>query len=239
MVLEPRLDAFGVEGVAARQELAVLAELEVRDADRASGHLQRAIRILLAVLFLDFDDWQPVDHGLLGGPAVVLLLLLLLYEESDEVLEGHVVGAGAGATATTTPTLTTRIKHKLHGPSSSLLLLSATATSLRLIECIFKMVSRSPLTSEVLAVADAELLRVETRETITHVHHVLIVEHLVEVEGSDVVIEQVLSVLLADARSPAAHLLLLLALLLLLLLLLLPLLLLLLSPQVIHLRCKG
>lgn len=108
------------------------------------------------------------------------------------------------------------------------------------------MIPGSPLASEVLTVADSEFLRVETREAIAHIHHVLIIEHLMEVERSKVVVEQVLPILLTDSRPPiSSHLLLLLLLLPLLLLplLLLPLLLLpllfllllLLPPQGFHL----
>ena len=105
------------------------------------------------------------------------------------------------------------------------------------------MLPRPPLTSEVLTLAHSKLLRVETRETIAHVHHILVIEHLMEIEGPEVVIEQVLPILLTySGPSISSHLLLSLLLLTLLLLpllfLLLPLLFLLLPPEVFHLSCK-
>lgn len=61
MILKPRLDALGVEGVTAWQELTVLTELEVCNTDRAGGDFQRAIGILFAVLLLNFDNRQSID----------------------------------------------------------------------------------------------------------------------------------------------------------------------------------
>lgn len=51
------------------------------------------------------------------------------------------------------------------------------------------MLTRAPLAPKVLTVADAELLWIEIIESIAHVLQVLIIEHLVEAEWSEVVIE--------------------------------------------------
>lgn len=118
-----------------------------------------------------------------------------------------------------------------------------------LLEVVLEVLPRPPLTPEVLTVADAELLRIEVVKSVAHVHHILIVEHLVIVEGPEEVVEEMLPVLLADSWASLAAeaavllallLLLLLSLLLLLLLLLLPLLLLLLlqPPHLFHLLGK-
>jgi len=78
MILQPGLDAVGVEDVAARKEQALLAELEVGDADRAAGQLHVSILALLAVLFLYFDERQLFEHFLTGGSSVLGVLTSLL-----------------------------------------------------------------------------------------------------------------------------------------------------------------
>jgi hypothetical protein len=90
------------------------------------------------------------------------------------------------------------IKHKLHGSSSPLLVtltsLAATTTLttsalMGLLEMVFELLTGSSLTSKILTIANTEFLRIEAIESIAHVLHILVVEHLVEVEGAEVIVE--------------------------------------------------
>ena len=144
------------------------------------------------MFLFNFDNWQPIDDSCVCWSPVVLLLLLLLCYKVYEVFEGE-VGTMASII----------IKHKLHGSSSPLLvtLTSLAATSLaatttlsttalmRLLEMVFELLTGSSLTSKILTIANTEFLRIETIESIAHVLHILVVEHLVEVEGAEVIVE--------------------------------------------------
>jgi len=143
------------------------------------------------MFLFNFNNRQPIDDSCVCWSPVVLLLLLLLCYKVYEVFEGE-VGTMASII----------IKHKLHGSSSPLLvtLTSLAATSLGtttlttstlmgLLEMVFELLTGSSLTSKILTIANTEFLRIETIESIAHVLHILVVEHLVEVEGAEVIVE--------------------------------------------------
>ena len=139
------------------------------------------------MFLFNFNNRQSIDDSCVCWSPVVLLLLLLLCYKVYEVFEGE-VGTMASII----------IKHKLHGSSSPLLVtltsLAATTTLttsalMRLLEMVFELLTGSSLTSKILTIANTEFLRIETIESIAHVLHILVVEHLVEVEGAEVIVE--------------------------------------------------
>ena len=64
VVLEPWLQAVGVEDVTTRQESALLLHLEVGDAYCAAGWLESSIVLLLAMLILDFNFGEGLNDSL-------------------------------------------------------------------------------------------------------------------------------------------------------------------------------
>ena len=76
------------------QKHSFLAHLEVCDAHRASWLLQVAILTLFAMLLLDGDNRQSLEHPLIRRPPLALLLLLsglphVLVDQLGEAFEAH------------------------------------------------------------------------------------------------------------------------------------------------------
>lgn len=75
MVFEPRLQAFVVVSVTARQEQGVFANRKLLCADRANGRLELAVISGLAVLCSYFDDRESLDYLRVSGLSLLALIV--------------------------------------------------------------------------------------------------------------------------------------------------------------------
>lgn len=184
MILEPFFYTIRVESVATRKEQTILSQFKISEAYWTSWKFQSTILFLFAVLLFYFNDRKSIDHISLCRSSMVRLLLVL-WQKLDEILIRHIAHRKLSSSSACVIVIIIHVD-KLHWSSSSLMIRSA------LLENILEMLSRPSLTSKVLAVAHAKFLRIETFKSIAHVHHVRVVEHLMEVERSEVFVEYVL-----------------------------------------------